>query len=42
MKFNLFQVKNLNLLIKLKFLNEIMREEDPVKFYINFYLKFIM
>jgi len=29
MKFVLFQVKRLNLFIKLKFLNEIMEREDP-------------
>jgi len=40
MKFKLFQIKNLNLLIKLKFLNGIMGREDPVEFYIGFYKKF--
>jgi len=30
MKFELFQVKRLNLFIKLKFLNEIMGRENPV------------
>jgi len=39
MKFKLFQIKNLNLLVELKFLNKIMGREDPVEFYICFYLK---
>jgi len=38
MKFKLFQIKNLNLLIELKFLDKIMGREDPIEFYICFYL----
>jgi len=42
MKFKLFQIKKLNLIIELKFLNKIMGREDPVEFYINFYFIFII
>jgi len=39
MKFNLFQIKNLNLLIELKFLDKFMGREDPIEFYIYIYMK---